>query len=364
LKIGYVSSDFNNHAVPRFLLPLFTHHDAREFEIFAYYTGTKQDAVTAQLRDNVNHWIQCANAPDGQLAELIRADGIDVLVDLAGHTAGNRLLVFARKPAPVQVGYLGYPSTTGLSSIDWRLVAAETDPAGSEQWHTERLWRLQGSMWCYRPATAAPVMRAETPARGRGYITFGSMNNIAKISDAAVRTWSAVLKAVPGSRLVMTNVATAAADRMRQRFVCCGVEGNRLRLEGRLATGAYRELLAQVDIALDPYPYNGTTTTCEVLWEGIPVVSLKGEASVARSGYALLKLMGLEELVGRSEEEYIAIAANLAGNVAWLERIRRGLRTRMEASALRDEVGFTRGVEAAYRGMWRAWCSDQQALLP
>jgi predicted O-linked N-acetylglucosamine transferase (SPINDLY family) len=189
------------------------------------------------------------------------------------------------------------------------------------------------------------------------------MNNIAKISNATVRTWSAVLQAVPGSCLVMTNLATAAADRMRERFVRCGVAGSRLRLEGRLETGVYRELLAQVDIALDPYPYNGTTTTCEVLWEGIPVVSLKGEASVARSGYALLKLIGLEELVGKSEEEYIAIAAGLAGNLDRLERIQQGLRTRVEASALRDEVGFTREMEAAYRNMWRGWCSNQSSLL-
>lgn len=359
LKIGYVSPDFNNHAVSRFVLPLFTCHDKAKFEIFAYYNGTKQDTVTAQLRDHVDNWILCANVPDERLAELIRTDGIDILVDLAGHTAGNRLLVFARKPAPVQVSYLGYPSTTGLSSIDWRVVTAETDPVGSERWHTERLWRLQRSLWCYRPATAAPAVQIEAPARRRGYITFGSMNNIAKVSDATVRTWSAVLKAVPGSRLVMTNVATAAADRMRERFVRCGVERNRLQLEGRLETGAYRELLAQVDVALDPYPYNGTTTTCEVLWEGIPVVSLKGEASVSRSGYALLKLIGLEELVGESEEEYIAIASSLASNLDGLERIRQRLRARVEASALRDEAGFTREMEAAYRNMWRAWCSDR-----
>jgi predicted O-linked N-acetylglucosamine transferase (SPINDLY family) len=297
---------------------------------------------------------------DEQLAARIRMDGIDILVDLAGHTVGNRLLVFARKSAPVQVSYLGYPATTGLQAMDWRLVTAETDPEGAEQWHSERLYRLPRSLWCYRPPETAVEVKGETPARSAGYITFGSMNNIAKVSDTTVAAWSELMRDVPRSRLMLTNVAAAAADEVRARFARHGVTADRLHVEARLEAPAYRFLLAQVDIALDPFPYNGTTTTCDVLWMGIPVVSLKGETSVSRSGYALLKSVGLEELVAHDETEYVAIAAALAGDLHRLERLRSGMRARLEASALRDEAGCTRDIEAAYRHMWQQWCRGME----
>ncbi len=225
LKVGYVSADLRLHSVAYFLEPLLAHHDRREVEVYCYYNNTLEDAVTVRLKGYADHWLVCKGLTDEQLAARIQADGIDILVDLAGHTADNRLPVFARKPAPVQVSYLGYPATTGLSAIDYRLVTADTDPPGAEAWHSERLYRLPRSLWCYRPAPAMPAVIAETPARRQGFITFGSMNNIAKVSEPAVVLWSRLLQAVPGSRLVLTNVAAGTAQRrIGERFAAQGID--------------------------------------------------------------------------------------------------------------------------------------------
>jgi protein O-GlcNAc transferase len=357
LKLGYVSPDLRAHSVSFFVEPLLANHDRREFEVHCYYSNTLQDAVTARLRAAADQWIPCQGLSDAQLAGRIRADGIDILVDLAGHTTGNRLLVFARKPAPVQVTYLGYPATTGLSAIDYRLVTADTDPPGAEAWHSERLYRLPRSMWCYRPLATRPAGAAATPARRSGHITFGAMNNLAKVSDGAVAAWSGILRAVPGSRLVMTGVPAGTAPRhLAARFAAHGVPPERLTLHDRLAQAEYYALLNGIDVALDPFPYNGTTTTCENLWMGVPVVTLTGASSVARSGYALLKCVGLESLAARDAGEYVAIAVALAADLARLDELRTGMRQRMADSALRDEAGLTRDIESAYRAMWREWC--------
>ncbi len=358
LKVGYVSADFRLHSVAYFMEPLLAHHDRDAVEVYGYYNNTREDAVTARLQARVDHWLPCKGMADEELAARIQADGIDILVDLAGHTAGNRLLVFARKPAPVQVTYLGYPATTGLSAIDYRLVTADTDPPGAEAWHSERLYRLPRSLWCYRPAPAMPAVIAETAARRQGFITFGSMNNIAKVSEPAVVLWSRLLQAVPGSRLVLTNVAAGTAQRrIGERFAAQGIGPERLTVHGKLPAAEYYALLNTIDIALDPFPYTGTTTTCESLWMGVPVVTLIGETSVARSGYALLKGIGLEELAAGDEKEYVAIATALAQDLDRLDALRGGMRQRIASSPLRDEAGLTRDLEAAYRAMWRAWCA-------
>jgi predicted O-linked N-acetylglucosamine transferase (SPINDLY family) len=356
LKVGYVSPDLRQHSVAYFLEPVLAHHDKTRVEVYCYYNRIVEDTVTARLRPLADHWIACKSLTDEQLAARIRSDGIDILIDLAGHTAGNRLLVFARKPAPVQVSYLGYPATTGLQAMDWRLVTAETDPAGAEQWHSERLYRLPRSLWCYRPPGQAGEVKSETPARQAGHVTFGSMNNIAKVSEAAIATWSGILKRVSGSRLVMTGLADGARQRIREQFESQGIGEERLQLHGRLGTEAFHGVLGTIDLALDTFPYAGTTTTCEVLWLGIPVITLEGETSVARSGQALLKLLGLEELIARSEAEYIEKAVELANDLNRLDALHRGLRARFESSPLRDEAGYTRELEAAYRAMWTDWC--------
>jgi predicted O-linked N-acetylglucosamine transferase (SPINDLY family) len=311
------------------------------------------------LKRHVDHWVPCQHLDDEALAARIHADGIDILIDLVGHTRGNRLLVFARKPAPVQVSYLGYPATTGLTAMDWRLVTAATDPAGAEQWHSERLYRLPRSLWCYRPPEVAGELKSETPARAAGPITFGSMNNIAKVSDAAIQAWSEILQRVPNARLVMTGLAEEIRRQTLARFGREGVGEERLQLHGRLEAGAFHRMLGGIDLALDTFPYAGTTTTCEALWQGVPVLTLRGETSVSRSGYALLKMLGLEELVAHNEAEYVRKAIELANDPDRLDALRAGMRSRMETSPLRDEAGFTKELEAAYRKMWTDWCREQ-----
>jgi protein O-GlcNAc transferase len=355
LRIGYVSPDLRDHSVARFFEPVLAGHDRTEFEIWCYYDHSKEDAVTARLRSLAEHWVPCVQLSDDELTERVVNDGIDILIDLAGHTSGNRLGVFARRPAPVQVTWLGYPATTGLESMDWRLCSEETDPEGSERWHSERLYRLR-SLWCFRPrGDEEPPRMQETPSLQRGgEVWFGSMNNLAKVSAETVRTWSRILREVPNSRLVMTNVPEGEARRrVAERFGREGIGEERLLLHGRLPDGEYRAVLDGVDLALDPFPYNGTTTSCETLWRGIPLVTLKGDRSVSRSGYALLKAVGLEELVSADEEGYVRLAVELARDPERLSRLRRELPERFAGSVLRDEKGFVRDLEAAYRSMWQ-----------
>jgi predicted O-linked N-acetylglucosamine transferase (SPINDLY family) len=360
LKVAYVSPDFRVHSVAFFMEPILAHHDQREVEIYCYHNNAIQDTMTERLRRYADHWIACRRLSDAELAEHIRAEGIDILVDLAGHTAGNRLLTFARRPAPVQVTYLGYPATTGLSAMNYRLVSADTDPEGAEAWHSERLYRLPRSPWCYRPAVDLPPV-AETPARRNGYVTFGSMNNLAKVSDATLLAWARLLEALPGARLVMTNLREGGQHSIRERCSALGIAAERLHLHGRLTRREFYQVLGGIDIALDPFPYAGTTTTCEALWMGVPVVSLRGSSSVSRSGYALLKGIGLEHLVAEDWEGYIALATGLALDIDRMDDLRTGMRARLAASALSDEAGMTRDIETAYRWMWREWCMKDRS---
>ena len=362
LRIAYLSPDLREHSIAYFFEPILAHHAHEGFEIHCYQDHPKEDAVTARLRAHVEHWTPCALLTDEDLAERIRADRIDILVDMAGHTSGNRLPVFARRPAPVQVTWLGYPGTTGLSAMDWRLCSAETDPEGAERWHSERLYRLK-SLWCYRPrGDEAPPRGGASPALSRGgEVWFGSMNNLAKVSAETIRAWSRILKEVPGSRLVMTSVPEGEARRrVTERFAAEGIGEDRLLLHGRLPDEGYREVLDGLDLALDPFPYNGTTTSCETLWRGIPLVSLVGDRSVSRSGYALLKAVGLEELAAADVDGYVALATNLARDQVRLTTLRAELPERFARSVLRDEAGFARDLEAAYREMWRQWSGAQE----
>jgi predicted O-linked N-acetylglucosamine transferase (SPINDLY family) len=354
-----MSGDLRQHSVAYFLEPVLAHHDRRAVEVHAYATGLTQDAVTDRLQGLVDHWTGCTGLSDDALAGRIRSDGIDILVDLSGHTGGNRLRVFARKPAPVQVTYLGYAATTGLSAMDYRLTTAVVDPPGQEAYHSEALYRLPRSLWCYRPSAEAPEVNRETPAARHGVITFGSMNNIAKVSPETVALWGEILRRLPGSRLVMTSVPEGSVRAtLTERFAAVGVEGPRLVLHGKLPAERFWEVLGGIDIGLDPFPYNGTTTTCETLWMGVPVVTLEGSSAVARSGVALLSLAGLPELIARDEPGYVRIALDLARDLPRLSALRAGLRPRLAASPLRDEPGFTRELEEAYRAMWRRWCAS------
>lgn len=361
LRVGYLSPDFQAHSVAYFIEPILAHHDRSRVEVFAYYSHARHDEVTERLKALADHWVSCAGWANERLAARIREDEIDILVDLAGHThkADNRLLTFAYKPAPVQVSYLGYPSTTGLTAMDYRLCTVDTDPPGQEVWHSEILYRLPRSLWCYRPLAHWPLMAASPPLLGRGAVTFGSMNNPAKISPETCALWAGILQAVPGSRLLMTSVPEGSSrDRFQARFAAHGIDPARIEFFGRLPIPEYWEVLARVDLALDPFPYNGTTTTCETLWSGIPVVTLRGAVSVARSGQALLGMAGLGELVANDGDEYARIAVGLVSDAGRLAALRGGLRARIEASPLRDEAGCTRDIESAYRDMWRRWVAE------
>jgi protein O-GlcNAc transferase len=364
LRIGYMSPDFRAHSVAWFLEPVLRAHDRASVELFCYAELARADSVTEIMRPLADHWRVTLGLSDTALAAQIRADAIDILVDLAGHTAGNRLLVFARKPAPVQASWLGYPATTGLAAIDYRIVDAVTDPPGSaDRQASETLLRLPGGFLCYRPARDLRAAAAP-PGLASGSVTFGSFNNPAKLSGATLDGWARLLARLPHSRLLLKgspfrDAATRALylDRLVQR----GVAADRIALIGWIADpAAHLTLYERVDIALDTFPYNGTTTSLEALSMGVPVVSLRGDRHAGRVGASLLGQVGLAELVADSVEAYIAIAAELAQKPQQLAALRSSLRSRMLASPLCDTAGFTRTLEAAYRAMWRRWCETRQ----
>jgi protein O-GlcNAc transferase len=360
LRIGYVSADFRIHSVSRFLLPLFRHHDYGAYEIICYSDVLKTDEMTDRLRALVDGWQNILVWTDERVAEKIWEDKIDILVDLAGHTAGNRLKVFARKPAPVQVSYLGYPGSTGLSEMDYRLTDSFADPPGkTDSLHSEKLWRLPASNWCFSEPDDAPPM-GPLPAEATGSICFGTFNNFAKASPAVMDLWAAILNAAPLSRLIIKSRGLgerSVRERIHQFFTSRGVQADRLEIRGHDPNPvSHLDAYNQIDIALDTFPYHGTTTTCEALWMGVPVISLAGQTHVSRVGVSLLNSVGLPELIEQSAEEYVSIAVGLAKDLPRLTELRRTLRERMRASTLMDGPRFARDIEAAYRQMWRNWC--------
>jgi protein O-GlcNAc transferase len=366
LKIGYLSPDFRGHSVACFVEPLLKGHDRRAVEVFCYAEVKRPDTVTGDLRRLADHWLVTVGLSDDELAERIRVDGIDILVDLAGHTANNRLRVFARKPAPVQVTWLGYPNTTGLEAIDYRLVDAVSDPVGeADAWASETLVRLEGGFLCYGALKDAPEPTVP-PCLKTGTVTFGSFNNPAKVSAATLDVWAMLLSRLPQARLLLkgkpfADAATRALflARLGER----GVATERVELVAwQAGTTAHLALYHRVDIALDPFPYNGTTTTCEALWMGVPVVTLRGDRHAGRVGASLLTQIGLTDLIANSVEEYLEIAVALARNQRRLDRLRRSLRSCMAASPLCDGRAFARKMEGAFRTMWKHWCnvSDHQ----
>lgn len=354
LKIGYVSADFRRHSVSFFIDALLRHHDPREVQVFCYSDVAQPDAVTRRFQALVPTWRDVAGWDDERLRALIRSDEIDVLVDLAGHTNGNRLSMFAKRAAPVQVSALGYPATTGVAAMDYRLCDAITDPPGSEGFSTEDLMRLH-ALHCFTPPDAAPEP-SPPPALARGYVTFGSFNKLAKVSDATIALWAGVLTAVPSSRLVLKTkplVESETCAALARRFAVHGVDAARLDLRGwQPGDAGHLAAYGDVDIALDTFPYNGTTTTCEALWMGIPVVSLAGRGHAARVGASLLTSGGLRAWCASTEEEFKDIAVKGANDLTALAALRGGLRDQLRASRLCDGLTYTRDVESAYRAMF------------
>lgn len=368
LRVGYVSADFRRHAVAYFALPLLESHDPANVEIFCYYSHRQFDGWTEKFKHRADHWRHCPHLTTEELAGLIRADGIDILVDLSGHTLGNRLKVFACKPAPVQVTWMGYVTTTGLSAMDWRVTHLDADPVGTEDDYSERLWRLPGTMWCYRPLPNMPDP-SPAPCLTSGRITFGSLNRFSKNSRQVLTTWSRILQMVPDSQLVICVPEGSQRAEVQNLFASQGITPDRLRMFAGLDHERFWNLHGEIDIALDPFPFGGGTTTCETLWLGVPLVTLTGADGrdfaprfASRMGLAFLSSLGLPELAAPNLEAYIDTAVRLAGDVPRLAALRGELRQRMANAPLTDEIRFAREMEHAYRAMWQDWLNQNDGV--
>jgi predicted O-linked N-acetylglucosamine transferase (SPINDLY family) len=360
LKIGYVSADFRTHSVAFFIEPILAHHDHQQFEIVCYYNERHDDFITRRLQSYADHWVNCVELADADLAAKIRQDQIDILVDLSGHTSGYRLLVFARKPAPVQVTYLGYPTTTGLTSIDYRITDGYVDPQEGKLISSETPLRMPNSYFCYQVYDQTPPVNP-LPAVDKDYITFGSFNNYAKLNSKLFGLWAQVLCVIADSKLLVKAKSfhdPNLQQDFQKQFARLGVEAERLIILNLApSTYSHLETYHQIDIGLDSYPYNGATTTCQALWMGVPVVTLVGERHASRMGLSILSAVGLTELIAYTPEEYVEICIKLANDFDYLQQLRARLRAQMQASPLMDGKQFTHHLEATYRQMWEKWCA-------
>jgi len=359
LRVGYVSPDLRQHALASYFEPVLAHHDPGQVDVFCYAEVPCPDGVTARLQSLAHGWRSTCRLTDVQLAELIRSDRIDILVDLAGHTAGNRLGVFAHKPAPVQCTWLGYMNTTGLTTVDYRLTDEVLDPPGQPVRDTEELVRLQGGMCCFAAPADAPAV-GPLPALSRGYLTFGSLHNLFKLNEQVFDLWSDVLRALPGARLlVFRNTLTATLqEHVRRQFTQRGIAKDRLDLRQGSGGSGYLGVYREIDVSLDAFPCTGGVTTCESLWMGVPVLSLCGVRPAGRNSAALLARVGLTDWAVESTQKYLAFAVQLPNDLDRLARLRTTLRDGT-AATLCDAGRFTRGLEDAYRAMWRRWCAEQ-----
>lgn len=360
LRVGYVSADLRHHSVAFFIEPVLARHDHGNFEIFCYSNSAHVDAVTGRLKSCADQWREVFFMDDEALANLVREDAIDILVDLSGFSANNRLATFARKPAPVQATWLGYLNTTGLDAMDYRITDGHAAPQGLlDAYHSERLVRLPDSQWCFQPPLECPEV-GPPPSVRSGQVTFAVFSNPAKIGVEVIELWSRLLARVAGSKLlVIANGLASIPEDFVARFVHHGIAKERLRVLGSRPFREYLAMHGQADVMLDTFPFTGGTTTCHALWMGVPVVSLVGDTATSRGGASLLHAVGLGELVAQTPEQYIDIGCGLAQDPARLAALRAGLRERMRASSLMDAQRFTRNLESAYRVMWRSWCAGK-----
>lgn len=358
LRIAYVSGDFRQHAMAALIEPVLANHDPAAVEVFCYSEVRREDQVTARFKTLVPHWRRTLGLSDADMAAQIRTDGIDIAIDLSGHTAANRLTALALKPAPVQVGWFGYPGTRGLAAIDYVLGCPGYPAEGDDTLFVERIWRLPHTERCYLPPDDAPVV-APPPCERNGAITFGCYNNPTKASETVFRLWAEILHAVPGSRLVLKYAGLdeeARQQALREQFAAMGIAPKRLGLVGASPFRVFLGAFADIDLALDPFPFTSGSTTAHSLWMGVPVVTMEGRRLVSRLSSQILRAADLGELVADSPEAYRGIALGLARRPDRLTALRAGLRARMQASPLLDHATFVRDLEAAYRGMWQAWC--------
>ncbi|HEY2411299.1 MAG TPA: tetratricopeptide repeat protein [Pirellulaceae bacterium] len=357
LRVGYVSANFRNHVSTMFFKPLFERHDKQEFQVFCYADGPTE-GFTMLLRQYATVWRTIAGMTDDQAAQLIRQDQIDILVDVTMHMAGGRPLLFARKPAPVQVCCIAYPGTTGLTTIDYRLSDPHLDPpAADDEYYSEKTFRLPDTFWCFDPLTTVPAVNA-LPAQTNGYITFGSLNNFCKVNAPVLKLWAQVLKAADRSRLAML-----APEGSPRQWVCDvlqqeGITPDRVTFFARQSRQKYLELFHSIDIGLDTIPYNGHTTSLDALWMGVPVITIVGNTVVGRAGLCQCQNLGLPELVAESPHQFVRIATHLAADLPRLNHLRQTLRQRTQLSPLMDAPRFAQNLETAYRTMWHRWCES------
>jgi predicted O-linked N-acetylglucosamine transferase (SPINDLY family) len=356
LKVGYISADFNNHSVGYFFEPLLKSHDKGSIEIYCYYNNARADDTTKRLMEESEHWRSIVGMNDKDVVNLIKKDSIDILVDLVGHTAKNRLTVFTYKPAPIQVTWLGYPNTTGLSAIDYRFTDDVVDPIGrTDDLHSEKLIRLQNGFLCYQGDKLLPPNSA-LPCLKREHITFGSFNNLSKVTHQVVKIWSKILQSVPNSHLLLKSKQLSDAktkSRYIEMFKHEGIPENRLELYSWLpGKEEHMELYNSIDIGLDPFPYNGTTTTCEALWMGVPVITMFGNLHAGRVGASIMTHANLENLIAMGTDEYVNMAVKYANNTDYLVKLRNELRSKILRSALCDNNAFAKNIEKAYQEMY------------
>jgi len=364
LKIGFVSGDFYDHPVAQFIKAVLLALNHESLELFAYAVSSASDATTEMLKARFDHWEAVRYRTDEQLEAQILEDGIDILVDLSGHSGASRLTLFARKPAPVAVTWLGYSGTTGLDSIDYILGDRFVAPPGSESQFSETVWRMPDAYLSFGMPEQAPDV-ATLPALTNGFVTFGSFNNSNKLSPATLALWARVIEAVPNSRLLLKSKVLEkpeVAARVLAGLKAAGADTNRVDLVGLVrGTAGHLATYGRIDIGLDPFPYNGTTTTCEALWMGVPVISRAGDRFIARVGESLLNSSGLGDWVAGSERDYIARAVAAASDIPALAALRQGLRAQMATSPLCDAPRFAQNLESAFREMWLRWCDRQSA---
>lgn len=359
LRIGFVSADLWGHAVGRFLLPLLQNLDRRQFDVCCYVDNLHYDATSDQLKQHSHIWRQIAGMSDDSAAEMIRADRIDILIDLSVHSGMHRLLLFARKPAPVQGSYLGYPGTTGLAAMDWRISDQFLDPpdASPMPW-IERILRLNGTYWCYQaPPEASAIHELPALRDPDRAITFGCLNKNYKVSDPTLACWMRLMRDLPGSRFVLLAHEGIFRQRVLRTLRDAGIDPTRMEFVGVRPLAQHLSGYHRIDIALDTFPYNGGTTTCDALWMGVPVVTLAGQMPVGRAGVSILSHAGLPQWIARDETEYLQIAIQLAGDVNLLAQIRRQLRSQLQDSALTNGRQFAMSMGKALRTMWHDWCA-------
>jgi protein O-GlcNAc transferase len=361
LRVGYLSPDFRAHAAAFFLQPILANHDSEQIEAICYAEVAAPDARTAELRHLAHGWRATVGLSDRELAECIRHDGVDVLIDLGGHLAGGRSRTLAYQPAPVQVSYLGYPGTTGLSAVHYRLTDGVADPAGAEAGYSEELVRLPGCFCCYQPPPPLAIDPVP-PSRRTGFVTFGSLHKLEKLNPRVLDLWCELLRDLPATRLLLArhHLRGATADYWRGEFRQRGIAPDRLVIEAPAPVEmGHLRLYDRIDVALDCFPWGGHTTACEALWMGVPTVTLLGERYAGRMVASVLQTLGLSSWVAKSGTEYRHIAMTLASDDGVRADLRSTLRGRLLASPLCDGKAFTRGLEATYRQLWRRWCAEQ-----